>query len=51
MTSLVTKLVRSAVVRDRITLTLSLPRVIKIKLPLQPHKKYNITQCGELGFS
>ena len=31
-------------------LTLSLPRVINIKFPLQPHQKYNITQYGELGF-
>ena len=28
--------------------TLSLPRVINFKFPLQPHKKYNITQCQEL---
>ena len=32
-------------------LTLSLPRVINIKLPLQPHQKYYITQYRELGFS
>ena len=32
-------------------LTLSLPRVINFKFPLQPHQKYNITQYGELGFS
>ena len=31
--------------------TLSLPRVINIKFPLQPHQQYNITQYGELGFS
>ena len=33
-------------------LTLSLPRVINIKFPLQHHQKYYITQYeGELGFS
>ena len=32
-------------------LSLSLPRVINLKFPLQPHQKYNITQYGELGFS
>ena len=31
--------------------TLSLPRVINIKFPLQPHQKYNITQYEEVGFS
>ena len=35
----------------KIFLTLSLPRVINFKFPLQPHQKYNITQYGELGFS
>ena len=29
-------------------LTLSLLRVINVKIPLQPHKKYDITQYGEL---
>ena len=29
--------------------TRSLPRVFNFKFPLQPHQKYNITQCGELG--
>ena len=33
------------------TITLSLPRVIRVKFPLQPHQKYNITQYEELGFS
>ena len=32
-------------------ITLSLLRVINVKIPLQPHKKYDITQYGELGFS
>ena len=32
-------------------LILSLPGVIDIKFPLQPHQKYNITQYEELGFS
>ena len=32
-------------------LTLSLPRVINVKIPLQPHKKYDTTQYGELDFS
>ena len=32
-------------------LTLSLPRVINSKFPLQPHQKYYITQYEELGFS
>ena len=31
--------------------TLSHPRVINIKYPLQPHQKFNITQYEELGFS
>ena len=31
--------------------TLSLIRVINVKIPLQPHKKYDITQYGELDFS
>ena len=31
--------------------TLSFPRVINFKLPLQPHQKYYITQYGELAFS
>ena len=31
--------------------TLSLPRVINFKFPLQPHQKYDITQYEELGFS
>ena len=33
------------------SLTLSLPRVIKLKFPLEPHQGYDITQYGELGFS
>ena len=33
------------------TLTLSLPRVINLKFPLQPHQKYYITQYEEFGFS
>ena len=32
-------------------LTLSLLTVINVKIPLQPHKKYDITQYGELDFS
>ena len=32
-------------------LTLSPLRVINVKIPLQPHKKYDITQYGELDFS
>ena len=32
-------------------LALSLLRVINVKIPLQPHKKYDITQYGELEFS
>ena len=32
-------------------LTLSLLRVINVKIPLQPHKKYDLTQYGELDFS
>ena len=35
----------------RASLTLSLLRVINVKIPLQPHKKYDITQYGELDFS
>ena len=31
--------------------TLSLPRVINLKFPLQPHQKYYNTQYEELGFS
>ena len=31
--------------------TLSLLRVINVKIPLQPHKKYDITQYGKLNFS
>ena len=31
--------------------TLSLPRVINFKFPLQPHQKYYSTQYEELGFS
>ena len=31
--------------------TLSLLRVINVKIPLQPQKKYDITQYGELDFS
>ena len=34
-----------------IFLTLSLLRVINVKISLQPHKKYDITQYGELDFS
>ena len=34
-----------------LSLTLSLLRVIDVKIPLQPHQKYNITQYGELDFS
>ena len=34
-----------------IILTLSLPRVIKFKFPLQAHQSYYITQYEELGFS
>ena len=30
---------------------LSLPKVINVKFPLQPHQKYHITQYEELGFS
>ena len=26
-------------------------RVINVKIPLQPHKKHDITQYGELDFS
>ena len=33
------------------SLTLSLPRVINCKFPLQPHQKYYITQYEEFGFS
>ena len=33
------------------TFTLSFPRVINVKFPLQPHQKFNITKYGELGFS
>ena len=36
---------------NRFKLTLSLLRVINVKIPLQPHKKYDITQYGELDFS
>ena len=32
-------------------LTLSLPRVINVKFPLQPHQKYYITQHEELGIT
>ena len=32
-------------------LTLSLLRVINVKIPLQNHKKYDITQYGELDFT
>ena len=31
--------------------TLSLPRVVNFKFPLQPNQKYYITQYGELDFS
>ena len=34
-----------------VPLALSLLRVINVKIPLQPHKKYDITQYGELDFS
>ena len=34
----------------RLWLTLSLPRVINVKFPLQPHRKYYMTQCEELDF-
>ena len=34
-----------------VELTLSLLRVINVKIPLQPRKKYDITQYGELDFS
>ena len=34
-----------------IILTLSLPRVINFKFPLQPHQKYYTRQYEELGFS
>ena len=34
-----------------IDLTLSLLRVINVKIPLQNYKKYDITQYGELDFS
>ena len=30
--------------------SLSPPRVINVKFPLQPHQKYYIKQDGELGF-
>ena len=33
------------------SLTLSFPRVINFKFPLQPHQKYYITQYEELGVS
>ena len=33
-----------------IELTLSLPRVINLEFPLEPHQKYNIIQYEELGF-
>ena len=33
------------------SLTLSLPRVINLQFPLQPHQKCNISQYGELVFS
>ena len=36
---------------NRFWLTLSLLRVINVKILLQPHKKYDITQYGELDFS
>ena len=32
-------------------LTLSLPRVISFKFPLQPHQKYYTTQYEEIGVS
>ena len=32
-------------------LSLSLPRVIDVKVPLQPHQKYYITQYEELAFA
>ena len=32
-------------------LTLSLPRMINFKFPLQPYEKYYITQYEELGYS
>ena len=32
-------------------ITVSLPRVINFKLPLQPHQKYYITQYEELDLS
>ena len=36
---------------SNVRLTLSLPRVINFKFPLQPRQKYYITQYEELGFS
>ena len=36
--------------QSALTSTLSLPRVIKFKFPLQPHQKYYIIQYEELGF-
>ena len=47
----VRKLKRAARFRIHHQLTLSLPRVIDVKIPLQPHQKYCITQYRELGFS
>ena len=38
-------------VSTNMSLTLSLPRVIIFKLPLQPHQNYNVTRYEELGFS
>ena len=34
-----------------LVLTLSFPRVINLKFPLQPQQKYNIPKCEEFGFS
>ena len=39
------------VATDKTRVTFSLPRVINVKFPLQPHEKYKVTQYEELGFS
>ena len=38
-------------IEQEVKLSLSLPRVINVKFPLQSHQKYHIKQYGEPGFS
>ena len=42
---------KAVLIRKITLLTLSFPRVINFKFPLQPQQKYDITKYEELGFS